>query len=60
MVEQQQTLEEERQKTTDEWKNALVPKLQENQEAKIHKLDDEKAAKKQTILTQQQELLPFL
>ena len=44
MVEQQQKLEEERQKKTDERQNALIAKLQENQEAITNKLDDQEAA----------------
>ena len=60
VVEQQQALEEERQKKTDERQNALIAKLQENQEAITDKSDDQEAAMTQALLTQQQQLLPLL
>ena len=57
VVEQQKKLEEERQKKTDERQNALLAKLQENQEAITDKLDDQETALRQNILFQQQQLM---
>ena len=49
VVEQQQKLEEERQKKTDERQNALIAKLQENQEAITDKLGDQEAVMRRTL-----------
>ena len=49
VVEQQQALEEKRQKKTDERQNALIAKLQENQEAITDKLGDQEAVMRRTL-----------